>query len=363
MPREKLSILGTVGVPGNYGGFETLAENLVRYHAEFKFDTHLAVYCSRASYPEQPSKFLYADLCYISLNANGPQSIPYDILSLLSAVRRKSDVILLLGVSGALILPFIRLISTARIITNVDGIEWKRKKWQRVAKFILKWSEFSAVRWSHVVIADNAAIAEHVKTTYGKDCEVIPYGGDHAIRAAPTEDRDIKLPDNFALALCRIEPENNVAMILEAFSRMPGRALVFVGNWHKSDYGKELHRAYGDCSNITLLDPVYDPGTLRWIRDRAVAYIHGHSAGGTNPSLVEMMHFSIPVFAHGCAFNRFTTEDCACYFKTTEQLIEIVEELDDPRARIIGAVMSDIAQRRYTWSAVGRAYFRLFDKT
>jgi glycosyltransferase involved in cell wall biosynthesis len=361
MPSAKLSILGTVGVPGNYGGFETLAENLVRHHAALELDTHLTVYCSSKSFPEQRSKFYDADLRYINLYANGPQSIPYDILSLFSAVRHKSDVILLLGVSGALALPFIRLISRARILTNVDGIEWKREKWRGLARMILKWSEFAAVRWSHVVIADNTAIAEHVKASYGIKCKVIPYGGDHAVQAEPTKAPEIKLPDDFALALCRIEPENNVAMILEAFSRMPERALVFVGNWNQSDYGKDVRRTYGEHSNITLLDPVYDPGILRWIRDRTVAYIHGHSAGGTNPSLVEMMHFGIPVFAHGCTFNRFTTEESAAYFSTPEELITAVEGLDDEQARIIGTAMREIAQRRYTWEAVGRAYFELVE--
>ena len=241
------------------------------------------------------------------------------------------------------------------------SVEWKREKWRGAAKLILKWSEFAAVHWSHAVIADNAAIAQHVKTTYGKDCKVIPYGGDHAVQAEPTEAPDIRLPDRFALALCRIEPENNVAMILEAFSRMPKHALVFVGNWNKSDYGKDLRRAYGDYSNITLLDPVYDPGILRWIRDQAFAYIHGHSAGGTNPSLVEMMHLGIPVFAHGCSFNRFTTEEEAAYFSTPEDLIIAVEGLDEETSRIIGAAMREIAQRRYTWETVGRAYFDLVE--
>jgi len=253
------------------------------------------------------------------------------------------------------------MISRARILTNIDGIEWKREKWHGAARLFLKWSERVAVRWSHILIADNAAIAQHIKESYGSDCKVIPYGGDHAIKADPVEDHRIKLPDDFALALCRIEPENNVALILEAFSRMPQRELVFVGNWEKSDYGRVLRQQYRDFSNITLLDPVYDPGTLRWIRDRAVAYVHGHSAGGTNPSLVEMMHFGIPVFAHGCTFNRFTTEECACYFTTPEELIESVEGLGNDQACVIGAAMREIAQRRYTWETVGGAYFKLVE--
>jgi len=357
----KIAIVGTTGVPGNYGGFETLAENLVRFHHENVRGGRLSVYCSAQAFDTRPSQYLGADLRYINLNANGPQSIPYDILSLFDAVWRRTDVIVLLGVSGALALPLIRAVSRARILTNIDGIEWKREKWHGLARLILRWSERAAVRWSHAVIADNAAIAEHVRARYGVDCRVIAYGGDHALATEPVADPALKLPSGYALALCRIEPENNVAMILQSFARMPERDLVFVGNWDKSAYGRELRARFGDHCNLYLIDPVYDAGRLRWIRDGASAYVHGHSAGGTNPSLVEMMHFGIPVFAHGCAFNRHTTEDKASYFKNAAALIWEVEGMTDTRASEIGQSMQEIAQRRYTWDHVGRAYFELVE--
>ena len=359
MTQARWAIIGTVGVPGNYGGFETLAENLVRFHCTHKLAERLSVYCSGKSYPERSPKYLSAELRYVNLDANGPQSIAYDFLSLLSAVRHRTDVIVLLGVSGALALPFIRLISHARILTNIDGIEWRREKWRGLARLILKWSERAAVKWSHVVIADNAAIADYVHDGYNTDCKVIAYGGGHALQAEPIADPSLDLPDSYALALCRIEPENNVRMILDAFSLMPDRNLVFVGNWNKSDYGRDLRQRFQRFANIVMLDPVYDPGKLRWIRDGALYYVHGHSAGGTNPSLVEMMHFGIPVFAHGCDFNRFSTEGRAVYFGNPAELVAAVEELDDAGAHEIGRAMREIAQRRYTWEQVGRAYFEL----
>ena len=121
-----ISIIGTVGVPACYGGFETLVENLLDEN-----DTHhnLTVYCSSKSYSDQLSTYKNAVLKYIPVNANGAQSIPYDIFSLLHAVYKRSDTILLLGVSGAICLPFIRLFSKARIVTNIDGLEWRRGKW------------------------------------------------------------------------------------------------------------------------------------------------------------------------------------------------------------------------------------------
>ena len=358
--QPKCSILGTVGVPACYGGFETLAEKLVLYHSENDLNINLSVYCSAKSYPGRPEHFQTAKLRYIDLDANGPQSILYDMTSLVSAVYHRANYIILLGVSGALALPFVRLFSHAHVITNIDGIEWKREKWRGPARLVLKWSERAAVRWSHVVIADNAAIADHVKNTYGIDCKVIAYGGDHAVKAAPVEDPRIVLPEEFALALCRIEPENNVAMILEAFAGLD-TPLVFVGNWDKSDYGRDLKARYKDHPTITIHNPVYDPRDLRAIRDRASMYVHGHSAGGTNPSLVEMMHFDIPVLAHGCSFNHHTTEGKARYFTSADELAEGVRSLSPQTAAQIGADMGEIARRRYTWNQIGRAYFALLE--
>lgn len=356
------SILGTVGVPGRYGGFETLAENLARYHQAHEWEARLTVYCSARDVETQPRRFLSAELCHIGLKANGPQSVAYDMISLLDALRRRTDVVLLLGVSGALALPLVRLFSRARIVTNIDGLEWQRAKWRGLARLILRWSERAAVRWSHAVIADNPRIADHVRERYGRTCHVIAYGGDHALEAAPVAKPGLGLPERYALVLCRIEPENNVGMILEAFASRPGRDLVVVGNWDQSAHGRALRAEYGAQPHIHLVDPVYEPGHLRWIRDGAEIYIHGHSAGGTNPVLVEMMHFGIPVLAFDCTFNRITTEGKAIYFHSAKTLASSVTALEATNAAKIGGQMSEIATRRYTWAQIGRAYFDLMRK-
>ena len=358
----KLSIIGTAGIPGCYGGFETLAENLVGF-AETRHagNVTLSVYCSSGLYDIKQKTYRGARLRYLRLKANGVHSVLYDAVSIFDAIRRRDTHMLVLGVSGALVLPLVRLFSRTRIVTNIDGIEWKREKWQGSAKWFLRLSEKLAVRHSDVVIADNEAIAEHVRDTYGKDCQVIAYGGDHALDHAGAANAPEDLPDRFALALCRIEPENNVHVILEA---VDGRdtPLVFVGNWDNSAYGRDLKAKYSDSPNLYLLDPVYDPGTLHALRARASVYLHGHSAGGTNPSLVEMMHFGIPVLAHGCAFNRYSTECKARYFETANELADLLRGLDPETAARIGADMREIAQRRYTWDNIGKAYFELLDR-
>ena len=158
-------------------------------------------------------------------------------------MRYGHDRILLLGVSGALVLPMIRLVSRTRIITNIDGIEWKREKWRPFARMVLRASEWAAVRFSHEVVADNQSIADHVRDNYGSSCHVITYGGDHALHRTGEAKAPEELTDSYALALCRIEPENNAHVILEALGEadMP---LVFVGNWNNSDYGRELSKVH-----------------------------------------------------------------------------------------------------------------------
>ena len=213
-----------------YGGFETLAENLVKHHAHTGSASVLTVWCSSKDNATRPTSFQSANLRYVGLKANGVQSILYDVLGLLDAIRTGHNRILLLGVSGAMTLPLIRIFSRARIVTNIDGIEWKREKWNGLARAFLRASEWAAVRFSHEVIADNQAVAEHVRKIYGANCHVIAYGGDHALSHDSEGKTPEELPKGYALAICRIEPENNVHTILEAFSSLE-TPLVFVGNW------------------------------------------------------------------------------------------------------------------------------------
>jgi len=135
-----VSIIGTVGIPANYGGFETLTEHLVLNAYE---NIRYTVYCSSKAYEEKIKTYNGAQLKYINLKANGFQSILYDVLSLFKS--RKSDVILVLGTSGCIILPLLKKISKSKIIVNVDGVEWRRDKWNFFIKRFLKISEKMAV--------------------------------------------------------------------------------------------------------------------------------------------------------------------------------------------------------------------------
>jgi len=344
----KVSIIGTVGVPACYGGFETLVENLL---CKNERDKHISIYCSSKVYPNKPAQYENAKLVYIPLNANGAQSILYDIWSLCHAVYKGTDNILLLGVSGAICLPFICLFSKVRIVTNIDGLEWKRDKWNKWIKMFLKYSEKLAVKYSDVVVADNKAISDYVKVEYGIESETIAYGGDHAVIT------DLNLSDaGYALALCRIEPENNVEMVLDSFSET-NKKLMFIGNWDNSDFGREMKAKYQCYENIDIIDPIYEIEVLFEIRQKCSFYVHGHSAGGTNPSLVEMMHFGKAILAFDCNYNRASTEDNAQFFENTDELIQLINSSISPKN---ASNMKEIAERRYTWEIVKQQYFNLF---
>jgi glycosyltransferase involved in cell wall biosynthesis len=357
--KKIIAIIGTAGVPANYGGFETLAENLVRYHKKKLIKDKLIVYCSSKNYPSKDKSYYSASLKYIPFDANGAQSILYDITSLFFAVWNRSNVILLLGVSGAIALPLVRLFSSVRIITNIDGIEWRREKWKGLAKHYLRFSEKLAVLFSHEVIVDNPAIKIYVKQAYKVDTHLIAYGGNHSIEGDSSSIDKLNLPNAYAFSVCRIEPENNLHLILDAYTNEIKKPLVIVGNWNSSNYGRELRRLYEACENFYLLDPIYDSGKLKALRSRASVYLHGHSAGGTNPSLVEAMFSGLPIIAFDCIFNKYTTENKALFFKSSSELKKIIQ-LNDKKLFInIGLKMLEIAKRKYCWTSVAKQYFKL----
>lgn len=359
---KKVAIVGTQGVPATYGGFETLVEYLVRDKSDESISYQ--VYCSGKAYETRIEEYHGAKLVYIPLRANGIWSIPYDILSMFHAIFR-SDAMLILGVSGCICLPVLKCLYRGRIVVNIDGLEHQRDKWKGVARWFLKLSESLAVRCADVIVTDNKGIQDYVTSEYGKDNELIAYGGDHVTRFACCEQEGKEMlnvydqiPGAYALSVCRIEPENNSHMILDAFAQS-NAPLVFVGNWNNSKYGRSLKSEYQNIGNITLLNPIYDLKALHALRNNCRFYIHGHSAGGTNPSLVEAMSMSLPVVAFDVVYNRETTRNQAVYFSSEEELSSIISsgEVDSE----MGGRMGEIAREDYTWESIVQRYEHLFD--
>lgn len=349
---KTVAIVGTVGLPACYGGWETLVENIVKKKSE---NIDYIVYCSSASYEKKMNSYEGARLVYLPISANGIASIIYDGFSLIHTLFKKPDAVVVLGVSGCVFFPLYKLFSSSKLILNVDGVEWKRDKWSRFAKTFLKFSEYIGVKWADIIIADNEGIRSYIETEYGASSEVIAYGGEHALVSAVPTVAECK--SDYFFTVCRIEPENNVAMILKAFVDS-GVNYKIIGNWSSSIYGIELKEKFSHHSNIDLIDPIYDLNVLYNYRRSCRGYIHGHSVGGTNPSLVEIMHFGKQVYAFDCVFNRLTTEGQAVYFSSAKELRSLITE---PDLLVNNESMREIALRRYTWSVVAKQYESLYD--
>lgn len=354
---KKITIIGTQGVPANYGGFESLVENIIGENKSP--DINYTIFCSSKDLHQQIDEYKGAKLKYLPLSANGFQSILYDILSMLK-LPKETDVVLILGVSGCLILPIFRLFSKKKLIINIDGLEHRREKWGKLAKWFLKFSEKMAVKYADVIIADNKGIQDYVKEEYKKDAELIAYGGDHVIRYLdPKFEADMLgnfslTPKDYSITVCRIEPENNCHKTLEAFSKTDNK-LIFIGNWERSEYGRTLKEKYSKFSNITIQDPIYDIDVLYALRKNAGIYIHGHSAGGTNPSLVEAMFFGCPILCFDVVYNRASTQNKAYYWKDVNELVELLQ-----CKKLSGDEMKVIAEKEYTWKTITSQYEMLY---
>lgn len=355
---KNVAIIGTQGVPAKYGGFETLVENIIGDNCSD--DIRYTVFCSSKDLPDGPKEYKGARLKYVPLRANGAQSIPYDIISMMRCMRGY-DAVLILGVSGCIFLPVFKLFCRKKLIVNIDGLEYRRAKWKNWVRKYLKMSEKLAVRFADIVITDNKGIQDYARKEYNVETTLIAYGGNHALVDISREKEKNILEQygltkhGFSMSVCRIEPENNCHMTLEAFAKN-GEKLVFIGNWNRNGYSLKLKEEYKDkYDNILLLDSIYDLEILHTLRKNAKYYIHGHSAGGTNPSLVEAMFFGRPILSFDVVYNRETTFDKAYYYNNADELMELMKRDD-----LDGALMSELAQEHYTWNRIAKEYEALY---
>lgn len=351
-----LSIIGSVGLPPKYGGWETLVDNIIYF---LKKDLKVNVFCSSKIYKKKISNYKGVSIEYINLYPNGFQSIFYDLFSMLCAIR-KSDVMLILGVSGCIFLPLIKMFYRGKIIVNTDGLESERLKWGFFVKMFLRFSERVAVGFANCLVVDNQGVAEYIFKKYNRKTTQIAYGGDHVKKIPLTKKikKKYSIPNFYAFKVARIEPENNIEMILSSFSKNKF-PLIIVGNWNSSKYGKNLIKKYKKVSNIKILEAIYNLSILDQIRSNAIFYIHGHSVGGTNPSLVEAMSLGLPIIAYNVNFNRYTTNNNCLYFKNEKQLNLLIQSINKKKISKIGVKMKKIANQRYKWNKISHQYLKL----
>lgn len=360
------AIIGTVGLPARYGGFETLADQLVRAAERQGFSDRLTVWCSSANPQGAPAaRYRGARLRTLPIGANGASSIAYDGISagleLLSS--RGADTVLALGVSGGGPLRALRPLTSRRIVVNVDGRESQRAKWGPVARRVLSWSEARAIAIADEVVADNAALAAEITARHGCRPRIIAYGGDHAQLAPPADITDLDLPGSYALAVARAEPENNLETLFHAFARQDRLPLVMVANWSGTAYGRRMRAAWDGVEGLRLVEAEYDAGRLHAIRRGAWLYVHGHGAGGTNPALVEMLGFGIPVLTWDCSYNRTTCAGLAPCFSSSGELRDLARQYAarPDLCATLGATMRAVGSHRYRWQDITDAYFDILD--
>ncbi len=355
--RTRIAVIGSQGVPPQYGGFETLVDNILRCRDRHR--VKYTIFCSKPDMQTDLSIYRGSELRYVGLHAHGVSSITYDIVSMIRAMRG-FDVLLVLGVSGCIFLPLLRLITRAKIIVNIDGLEHERDKWSRSARRFLKISLNTCVKFADEIVSDNKGIQDYVREKYGREPHLIAYGGDHAIRKV-NDLRQQAILDfygltkgGYDLSICRIENENNCDITLKAYAetRLP---MVIVGNWKHSNYSRRLFYRYTHYKNLLLLPPIYDLDILYALRSNMRYYIHGHKAGGTNPSLVEAMFFGKPIIAYDIIYNRATTQNAAYYYSDRDSLAALVSRRD-----LDGSETTAIAQREYIWQRIAREYESLY---
>lgn len=169
--------------------------------------------------------------------------------------------------------------------------------------------------------------------------------------------------NQYFFKVCRIEPENNIQLILNAFTKVKDQSIVIVGNWNNSEFGKEMLKKYDSLSNIKLLDPIYNQSDLNELRINCKGYIHGHSAGGTNPSLVEAMGLKLPIIAYGVNFNRYTLDNNGVYFNNLQELIHELSLFDLRNIEMDKEKIHETFINRYTKDKIAGEYAQLFLKS
>lgn len=362
MQKKIISIIGTVGVPANYGGYETLVDNLIEYIDHTKYEVY--IYCSSVSYEKnlRKKKHKNCKLIYLPLSANGVSGFFYDNLAVLISSLKSSTIILSLGTASAILFSFIKPFTRAKLIIHLDGQDHKREKFKTSIKAMMSLVRRLAYLISDHIIGDNEGILENLPKNTLRKTSLIEYGGDQALNVYDKKkliSYGLYTKDYF-FGVARIEPENNIHTILNAFKNSQEK-LVYVGNWENSSYGKNLREKFKKFKNILLLNPVYNLYELNNLRSNAKAYIHGHCRGGTNPSLVEAMYTGLPVIAYDVKFNKFTLKSSGLYFYDTKSLIEVInrcssEDLNSQKIKITA-----IAKKHYTWNIISQKYNHLFN--
>jgi glycosyltransferase involved in cell wall biosynthesis len=355
-------ILGTHGVPASYGGFETAAENVARFLASQGW--RVIVYCQvEGKGPITEDRWDELERVLIPIDAAGWRGTSkFDLVSIRHAAQF-SDLCLTFGYNTA-IFNLIQRIKRIPNVINMDGIEWSRSRWGFSRQAILYVNERIACLVGNHLIADHPEIERYLLTrARGSKITTITYGADK-VNDAPVQ---IPIfygldPGRYLTLICRPIPENSITELVRGFSRKPrGYKLALLGAYDADvdPYHREVIAAASE--EVVFLGPIYDRAKVEALRFHSAAYLHGHTVGGTNPSLVEAMAAGNPVIAHDNAYNRWVAGDAALYFQTTEDVSHRIDQILSSPAR--REQMHRASRHRhaseFTWEHVAGQYEQL----
>jgi glycosyltransferase involved in cell wall biosynthesis len=355
-----IGILGTRGIPNAYGGFEQFAQYLAK---ELVKKGHNVTVYNSSSHPYQESTWSGVQI----IHCNDPENkigtagqFIYDYNCLQDARKRGFDILLQLGYTSSSVWYRFWPNKTVNIV-NMDGLEWKRAKYNKLTQKFLQWAESLAARHGDVLIADSIAIKDYIQTKYQKEAVYIPYGADIPESFSDSYLADLSLQANqYYLLIARMEPENNIEMVIRGYLESGHNyPMIIIGNT-QNKYGQFLFKKYASAS-VRFPGSIYDPALINSLRHFSALYFHGHSVGGTNPSLLEAMACSCNIAAHDNEFNRAVLSDDGFYFSTPLNIKNII---NNP---VAGA---DIADRKelnlekikkvYSWEKVINDYETIF---
>lgn len=357
--RPTVRILGTHGIPAMYGGFETAAENVAVFLRDQGW--RVVVYCQTVG-----SGVITQDEWRGIERVLVPTPYPgwrgtshFDLRSIRHACRHR-DVCLTFGYNTAVLNILQRLRGIPNVI-NMDGIEWSRSRWGFFRQAILYSNERIACWVGNRLIADHPEIERYLAgKARSSKLRMITYGA-HAVISAPLEPcRRLGLePGRYFTLICRPIPENTILELVTAFSSRPRsvKLAVFGQYLPESD---SYHRAVMDAASddVVFAGPLYDPRELAAVRFHGMGYFHGHTVGGTNPSLVEAMAAGNAVLAHDNMYNRWVAEDAALYFSDIPEAEAAIDVLiGDPARRAQLASASRLRHlTEFTWERVAGEY-------
>jgi glycosyltransferase involved in cell wall biosynthesis len=366
----KVAITGTRGIPNRYGGFEQFAEGL---SVRMVKKGHEVMVYNPGDHSFKEDIFDGVQLVKIiaPFKRNPPlSSLLYDFLCLWDALKQKPDVIFNCGHTPSVFLKILKNPDKIPFLFHMDGMEWKRKKWGWFARAYLKFSERLAVKWADYQVVDNLEIQKYYQKKYGINPANIAYGADIPTEGElnkellPSKYQNLIKGKEYFLVISRLEPENNTDMILKAFLKSGSKdLLIVIGNTH-TKFGKKLVKDFGYSANIRFLGPVFDKQILNIFRRHSKAYVHGYSAGGTNPSLLEAMAVSCTIFTHDNPFNRSVLGENAYYFSTISLLKEYFSglgKLEEKKGEKILGNLKKIREQ-YSWDRVCDQYAGVFEE-